>query len=245
VVAAGNNNDNLMTFGPSSSKHSLAVGQINFTGDRSTISNWGPNLGLVAPGEQIYSLCSKESKHVLPSVREFGYYKEDGTSFSTPMVTATASLIWAKSPHLTNQQVADILLATATDMDEEGWDGMTGAGLLNAATALRAETDGQLVLMFTNLRVNRDMRDHVISVDVFGTVRGSFKEFTVEVGKGKHPGRFETVAGPFQEAYNYQHIVRLDVQKSLRGSADWVFRIKAIDANGKERIASTPFTLPK
>ncbi|HBO98124.1 MAG TPA: hypothetical protein DD648_09020 [Candidatus Omnitrophica bacterium] len=245
VVASGNGDDNLVSFGPSSSKHGLAVGQIDYSGVRSTVSNWGPNLGLVAPGEQIYSLCSKDNKHVLPSIRKTGYYKQDGTSFSTPMVAAAASLIWAKNPDLTNEQVADILLATATDMGEPGWDAMTGAGLLNASAALRSETTEGLTVMFTNLRVNRDARDQVVSVDVFGTVRGQFKEFAIEVGKGKNATRFTTVAGPYGEAVDYQHIARLNVQDVLRGADDWILRIKAIDDTGKEHLASTPFTLPK
>ena len=245
VIASGNGNDNIVTFGPSSSKHGLAVGQIDYSGARSTVSNWGPNLGLVAPGEQIYSLCSKDNKHVLPSIRKTGYYKQDGTSFSTPMVAATASLIWAKNPNLTNQQVADLILATATDMAEPGWDGMTGAGLLNASAALRSDATGQLTIIFTNLRVNRDQRDQVVSVDVFGTVRGQFKEYTVEAGKGKNASRFTPVAGPFSAQADYQHIARLNVQDVLRGADDWILRIRVIDTSGQEHIASTPFTLPK
>lgn len=245
VIASGNGNENIVTFGPSSSKHGLAVGQIDYSGTRSTVSNWGPNLGLVAPGEQIYSLCSKDNKRVLPSIRKAGYYKQDGTSFAAPMVAATASLIWAKNPNLTNQKVADIILSTATDMGDPGWDGMTGAGLLNASAALRAGVDEKLILMFTNLRVNTDTRDEVISVDVYGTARGEFKDLTIEAGKGKNPGRFETIAGPFQKQYNDEYIVRLHVKEVLRGSADWVLRIKAVDDNGKEHIASTPLTLPK
>lgn len=245
VVASGNNNENIVTFGPSSSRNVLAVGQIDYSGARSTVSNWGPNLGLVAPGEQIYSLCSKDNKHVLPSLRKTGYYKQNGTSFSTPMVAATASLIWAKNPDLTNRQIADIILATATDMGDQGWDGMTGAGLLNAAAALRAEATGPLVMMFTNLRLNEDAAGETISVDVYGTVRGAFKEFTIEAGKGKNPGGFKTVAGPFQNEVNSRHIARLKVKDVLRGSKDWVLRIRAVDENGKEHLASTPFTLPK
>ncbi|MBI5150565.1 MAG: S8 family serine peptidase [Candidatus Omnitrophica bacterium] len=245
VIAAGNGNDNIVSFGPSSSKHGLAVGQIDYSGTRSTVSNWGPNLGLVAPGEQIYSLCSKDNKHVLPSIRQSGYYKQDGTSFSTPMVAATASLIWAKNPNLTNQQVADIILATATDMGDPGWDGMAGAGLLNASAALRSDATAQLTVMFTNLRVNRDVRDQVVSVDVYGTVRGRFKEYTVEAGKGKNASRFTVVAGPYHEASDYGHISRLIVKDVLRGADDWILRIRVIDPNGQEHIASTPFTLPK
>lgn len=252
VIAAGNGNDNIVTFGPSSSKHGLAVGQIDYSppdgeagGTRSTVSNWGPNLGLVAPGEQIYSLCSKDNKHVLPSIRKEGYYKQDGTSFSTPMVAATASLIWARNSGLTNRQVADIILATATDMGDAGWDGMTGAGLLNASAALRARTTEGPAVMFTNLRVNRDARDQVVSVDVYGTVRGNFKEYIVEAGKGRNASRFVTVAGPYSAQTDYQHIARLNVQDVLRGADDWILRIKVVDNNGQEHIASTPFTLPK
>ncbi len=245
VIAAGNINEHLMSFGPSSSKYGLAVGEINYNGERSTASNWGPNLGLVAPGEKIYSLCSKDNKDILPSLRKAGYYQQDGTSFSTPMVTATASLIWAKNPNLKNDQVADIILSTAKDMGEEGWDGMTGAGLLNAAAALRAESGQALTIMFTNLRVNRDQRGQVVSVDIFGTVRGHFKEFILEVGKGKKAARFETAAGPFHEPIEYQHIARLNVKDFLRGSEDWTLRLKVIDEIGQARFASTPFILPK
>lgn len=245
VIAAGNSNENLVSFGPASSKHSLAVGQLDYSGARSTVSNWGTNLGLVAPGEQIYSLCSKDNKHVLPSIIKIGYYKQDGTSFSTPMVAATASLLLAKDPSLTNREVADILFKTAADRGEPGWDAMTGAGLLNASAALRAGTGPSVTVFFSNIRVNRDARGQVVSVDIYGTVRGRVKEFTIEAGKGKSASRFTPVAGPFHEAVDYQHTARLIVQESLRGSDDWVLRVRAIDDNGVEHLATTPFTLPK
>ena len=245
VVAAGNSNDNMMIFGPSSSKNILAVGEINFDGTRSTASNWGPNLGLVAPGEAIYSLCSKDNKHVLPSVRQSGYYTLNGTSFSTPMVAATASLIWAKNPEWSNQQVADTIFATATDMGDAGWDAMYGAGLLNAAKALRSGPDGSLIAMFTNMRFNRDVRDKVVSVDLFGTVRGPFKEYSIEVGKGKLARTFTKVAGPFTEAKDHELITRLIVQDVLSGSDEWIVRIRIVDNDGKERFSTMPVNLPK
>lgn len=245
VVAAGNSNENMMVFGPSSSKNVLAVGEINFDGTRSTASNWGPNLGLVAPGEEIYSLCSKDNKHVLPSIRAFGYYTLNGTSFSTPMVAASASLIWAKNPDWTNQQVADTIVATATDMGDEGWDAMYGAGLLNAAKALRSSPDRALIAMFTNMRFNRDVRDKVVSVDLYGTVRGPFKEYSIELGKGKLARSFVTVAGPFTEARDYQFITRLIIQDVMRGSDAWIVRIRTVDNEGKEHFSTMPVELPK
>jgi len=242
VVAAGNSNDNLVNFGPSSSKHSIAVGQIDYAGTRSTVSNWGPNLALVAPGEKIYSLCSKDNKHVLPSIRKKGYYTQDGTSFATPMVAAAASLIWAKNPNLSNEQVKDILLSSATDMGDEGWDAMTGAGLLNAQAALRAEGDDRLLVMFTNARLNKDANKKNVSVDLFGTVRGNFKEFTVEAGKGVRAKKFKPVAGPFKDSLDHQFIARVNIKENLRGSRDWILRIRAIDHMGQEYTATMPYT---
>lgn len=245
VVAAGNSNENTMVFGPSSSPHILSVGEINYDGTRSTASNWGPNLGLVAPGEAIYSLCSKDNKHVLPSIRQTGYFTLNGTSFSTPMVAATASLIWAKEPNLTGQQVADRILTTTSDMGDAGWDAMYGTGLLNAAKALRAGPDDSLIAMFTNMRFNRDQRDKVVSVDLYGTVRGRFKEFSIEAGKGKLAGTFTPVAGPFKDKLDYQFITRLIVQDVLRGSDEWIVRIKVIDDEGKKQYASMLISIPK
>lgn len=244
VVAAGNNNDNLMVFGPASSRHALSVGMLDSNDERSNVSNWGPNLALVAPGENIYSLVSKDTKKILPSLKKAGYFTQSGTSFTAPMVAATASLIWAKNPDLTNQQVIDIILSTAKSKDGQQWNGMTGSGMLDAAAALRATSDEKLIVMVTNMHINRDMANNLTSVDVYGTVRGKFKEFTIEAGKGKLAHSFNKVAGPFQTQYSYQFIARLNIHDVLRGSKDWVLRIKVIDNNGQEHTASEPFSLP-
>jgi hypothetical protein len=69
---------------------------------------------------------------------------EDGTSFSTPGVSAAVVRIMQANPNLTVAQVQNILRATATDTsapeDEEG------AGILNAdkAVALAKQTPGEL-----------------------------------------------------------------------------------------------------
>ena len=76
-------------------------------------------------------------------------------------------------------------------------------------------------------------------------MRGQFKEYTLEAGKGKNASRFTPVAGPFSAQADYQHIARLNVQDVLRGADDWILRIRVIDTNGQEHIVSTPFTLPK
>jgi len=244
VIAAGNTNDDLMSFGPSSSKYALSVGMLDFDGQRSLVSNWGPNVQLVAPGEQIWSLCSKDTKDALPSVRKYGYEKQSGTSFSTPMVTATASLVWAHDPSLTNSQVADIIRVTAKPMYNVDWNYQTGFGLLNAAAALRATAGDHLIAMITNLHFNFDNRHRLTSLDVYGTVRGNYRQFTVEAGRGKMPGGYNQIAGPFQGQYDYKLIARFSIRDVLRGSDEWVLRLKVIDAQGNEHYASTHFIFP-
>ena len=245
VIAAGNTSDDLMNFGPSSSKYALAVGMVDIGGGRSLVSSWGANLGLMAPGEKIISLCSKDAKDVLPSIKKFGYYKLSGTSFSAPMVTATASLILAKDPQLTGEQIADIIEKTARPINQNDWDGRTGFGLLNASAALRAAVSDQLLIMITNMHYNRDRRDRLTSLDIYGTVKGSYKELTIEAGRGKQPLGFRKIAGPFSGIYDNRLIARLVIQDVLRGSDEWVLKIKVIDDQGKEHTASTYFTLPE
>jgi len=67
-------------------------------------------------------------------------------------------------------------------------------------------------------------------------VRGAFKEFVIEVGKGKFAKSFRTVAGPFTRPADNQWITRID-QENFRGSQDWVLRLKVIDNNGKDVYA--------
>ncbi len=244
VIAAGNTSDDLMNFGPSSSKYALSVGMVDIGGARSLVSSWGANLGLMGPGEKIISLCSKDAKDVLPSIKKYGYYKESGTSFTAPMVTATASLILAKDPQLTGEQIADIIEKTAQPISHNDWDGQTGFGLLNASTALRATVDDHLLVMITNMHYNRDRRDRLTSLDIYGTVKGTYKEMTIEAGRGKNALGFRKIAGPFSGAYDNQLIARLVIQDVLRGSDEWVLRLKVIDDQGKEHIASTSFKFP-
>lgn len=245
AVAAGNVGENISDHGPASSQGVFAVGAIDFNGNRSTISNWGPNNGLLAPGEAIYSLFSKDTvESVVAAIRKTGYWKQSGTSFSTPIVAATASLMLAKNPNLTPLQIEDILSKTATEMYDPGWDAKSGAGLLNATQALGAQpSTDTIVAKITAMQVNNDpIKKQLASVDVFGTVHGPVKEFFVEVGKGKHPGRFEKVSNVFDEEATNNWLVRIG-KDFLRGSKEWVIRINVMDNSGQTTIAESNLLL--
>ncbi len=59
-----------------------------------------------------------------------------GTSIAAAAVTGAASLVWAANPELSYRQVKEILLQTAADLNEPGWDALTGFGLLNLQAAV-------------------------------------------------------------------------------------------------------------
>ncbi len=238
AIASGNVGENISGHGPASSKGGVAVGSIDHDGTRSTISNWGANNGLLAPGEEIYSLISTGTGHGLRrSIQELGYYPQSGTSFSAPMVAATASLLLVNNPDLTPEDIEDILQRTATDMYDPGWDDKSGAGLLNAAAALRHEFKEAVTVKIAEIRINRNKKKQIESVDIFGTVRGDFDYFVVELGKGKRAKKFKQVSKAFKKPASHDWLVRLIKKEHLRGSDEWRIRIKAVDQNSSEKIA--------
>ncbi len=245
AVASGNMGENISNHGPASSPGAFAVGSMDYEGTKSTISNWGANNGLIAPGDQIYSLRSADSydPRKVSKDAEF-YYKQSGTSFSTPMVAAVASLLLAKNPNLTNKEIEDILHATARDLYDPGWDSESGAGLLNAAAALRAVPDGLLTVKLTRLHVNHDKRGQVESVDVSAVVRGPFDHYLVELGKGKRADHFKPVSGSFTLPAENNWLVRIN-ESDLHGSNDWVVRLRVTDKSGKEKTAEATLILKK
>jgi len=238
VVAAGNQSGDLSQYGPAALRRVLPVAATKINGTRSAISNAGVNLALAAPGEEIYSLQSKDAEWTgSPMDRERLYRAATGTSFSAPLVAGTASLLLAKNPKLTSRAVEAILLETATDTSGEGWNPQTGAGVLNAAQAV-AQANGQpMLLRPTEVVVNREKKS-VASVDVFGVVRGA-KSYQVELGKGKRPKEWQPVTVADPTPIEYGLLCRLE-GSDLATSKDWVVRISASDAQGHTTTAQIP-----
>jgi len=122
VVASGNTGDAMSALGQAADEFDniITVGAVNSTEEVADYSSRGETLTLVAPG---------------------GEHKNDpdafvGTSRATSYVTGAASLVWQANPDLSYQQVKEILVQTAKDLGEEGWDTESGAGLLNVTEAV-------------------------------------------------------------------------------------------------------------
>lgn len=87
---------------PASNEDVLGVGSVNIEGARSSSSQIGEYVDIVAPGE-----------NVLAATRVGGHNYWTGTSFATPFVAGTAALVRSAWPNLTAPQVMERILATA------------------------------------------------------------------------------------------------------------------------------------
>ncbi len=140
VVAAAGNESSLVDM-PASIDGAIAVGATTPFGTDAFFSNFGSDLLISAPGQEIVSLGSR-STHIGDRVRT-NYYRASGTSMATPFVSGAVALILDKYPDATFEDVLNLLAAGADDMAanvdgiaDEGWDPITGFGELNVAKSL-------------------------------------------------------------------------------------------------------------
>ena len=131
VKAAGNDNcdhnnytwvskpDNLMIVGASGANH----GKVDS-------SDYGDYIDLAAPGQGILWI-----DYTLPIGSEPSALIE-GTSWSAPLVTGAAALVWSKEPNLSPKQVIQRLKDTAQPFSGTVPSGKFGAGILDVYRAL-------------------------------------------------------------------------------------------------------------
>ena len=134
---------------PAQWPETIAVAAMNNVGERAYFSNCGPELDVSAPGEFIRSL-----------VNESGLAYKSGTSMATPHVSGTVSLMKTINPQLTPDEIKTFLTSTAIDIEDPGFDDLTGWGLIDALGVLQDVTD--------NLPVPGDVNgDGVVDIEDF------------------------------------------------------------------------------
>ena len=137
VVAAAGNNGNTQPMYPAAFNATLAVGATDSQNRRTTFSTYGDFIDLVAPGQDILTT-------------EIGgsYGALSGTSFSAPMVSAAAALIWSRHPDFSTDEVKGAMLAGANSAAQGGWSPETGHGLLNLFRSLTISGQGMAAISF-------------------------------------------------------------------------------------------------
>lgn len=126
VAAAGNKNIGQPDY-PSAYPGVFSVASVSASDQKSYFSNYGSQVSIAAPGENILSTYYDNTYAFL-----------SGTSMATPLVSSAAALVRAKFPMLTMKLVGDQLKLTADFIDPQnpGYEGMLGQGRLNVYRAL-------------------------------------------------------------------------------------------------------------
>lgn len=146
VAAAGNNGINSISYPAAYDDYVIAVGATRYDESRTSYSNYGASLDLVAPGGDLTVDQNNDGygDGVLqntfdPNTKKtssFGYWFFQGTSMAAPHVAGVAALVISKGSAVTSNDVRKALESTTEDLGVPGKDDKYGWGLVNAAQAV-------------------------------------------------------------------------------------------------------------
>ncbi|MFD3259018.1 S8 family serine peptidase [Paenibacillus lentus] len=129
IVVAATGNDGLSSISyPAAYSSSIAVGSVTSSRTRSSFSNYGAGIDVMAPGSNIYSTYPNGQ-----------YTSMSGTSMATPHVAGVLGLMRSVNPNLTPAAARDILRNTA---QPAGSSNQYGYGIVDAYAAVQAAGGG-------------------------------------------------------------------------------------------------------
>lgn len=146
VAAAGNNNNNATIF-PCAHYEVICVGAASIDGSLAEFSNYGGEVDILAPGEEIVSTLPTELVPLQLNLQ--GYDVRSGTSQAAPFVSAVASLMRANFPRMHRDDVTRRILDSA----DPGIPGKSQAGMLNLKGAFEIGMSPSVKPIFKNFAV--------------------------------------------------------------------------------------------
>ena len=234
VAAAGNEAEDVRKHDPAGVESVLTVATTGLTDEREGFSNWGAAVDIAAPGMDVMSLRAWRTDLMqgIPGVNykagscfvgeDRCYYRASGTSFSAPLVTGVASLLFSKDPSLSADQVRRMILQSARDIDVPGLDQHTGYGLLDARGALDADPAFYVTAWIAGVAAAQSEGQTVVRVT--GSCDADrFRRASLELGEGKAPSEWKQVAKIKQPVTD--GVLAEIPAGELSGASTWTLRL--------------------
>jgi serine protease len=164
VAAAGNDGQNEL-FYPACYQNVLSVASTNNADVKSGFSNYGYNVGLCAPGENIYSTWSGNS-----------YTTLSGTSMASPCAAGAAAIVKNHFPTYNASQIAQRLIVTCDNIDAVNPSFVTllGGGRINLYRAITAPVARSITMTYDSIVDNNN--NIFVTGDTL-RIRGIFTNF--------------------------------------------------------------------
>ena len=133
VNSMGNSSEDEVLY-PKNYPGVLAVGATDPQDRKVGFSTMGAVISVGAPGQDVISSVPMWIER--PTGEPYGYMYFSGTSMAAPQVSGAIALLVERFPEATPYQLQRILEKTADDIEEPGFDRLTGYGRVNLARAL-------------------------------------------------------------------------------------------------------------
>ncbi|MCM1169028.1 MAG: S8 family serine peptidase [Bacteroides sp.] len=175
IVAAAGNDASQDKGEPASSMYVITVGSVDENRQKSSFSNYGNWVDILAPGGSASrqngnvgivstTYCQSQSLRLYKNISEFNdkYYDEmSGTSMATPLVSSLCALMLSKDSTLTPGQIRYILQNTSKSNAATNAVFTPLAGIIDAEAAIKAVSETVFDAPVENLTVASTVADTI------------------------------------------------------------------------------------